>query len=129
MSFLCSRIPQKLYWFAIISWFTSLNRIFIWLSNDNKLEYILPILYSKWLKKKPELCETGPERCCLTLTSMASIAAERTKDTDHLHVGVARRVTLRTVGLEPQHLSKDNRKTGLKHIFHWNLPLRRLIFA
>ena len=51
MSFLCSRIPQKLYWFAIISWFTSLNRIFIWLSNDNKLEYILPIPYSKLLKK------------------------------------------------------------------------------
>ena len=51
MSFSSSRIPRKLYWFAIVSWFTSLNRIFVWLSNDNKLEYILPIPYSKLLNK------------------------------------------------------------------------------
>ena len=51
MSFLCSRIPQKVYWFAIISWFTSLNRIFIWLSNDSKLGYILPIPYYVFVKK------------------------------------------------------------------------------
>ena len=67
MSFLCSRIPQKVYWFAIILWFTSLNRIFIWPSNDSKLGYILPIPYYVLVKKR-ELRETGPERCCLTLS-------------------------------------------------------------
>ena len=66
MSFLCLQVSLKVYWFATISWFISLNRIFIWLFNDNKLKCILPntILY---IVKKRELCKTAPEGCCVTL--------------------------------------------------------------
>ena len=50
MSFLCFRVPLKVHCFCTISWFISLNRIFIRLFNDNKLKCILPIPYYILLK-------------------------------------------------------------------------------